>query len=98
MMQLVLVFRVLLWQQSELEHGEVDRHKKALSRWPRCSVPASGIKTRQGRLISGHLERYTGYRHFPLDWMGRGREREGQEQLLDSGLGTIGPACEKVEV
>lgn len=42
MMRLVLIFRVLLWQQSGLEHGEVNRHKKALSRCPRCSAPASG--------------------------------------------------------
>lgn len=39
MMRLVLIFRVLLWQQSGLEHGEVNRHKKALSRY---SALASG--------------------------------------------------------
>lgn len=42
MMRLDLVFRDLFWQQSGLECGEVERHKKAPSRCPRCSAPGSG--------------------------------------------------------
>lgn len=68
--------------------GQADRHKKALARCPSFR----GLRPRQGRLISGHLESTVGRTHFPLDWM-EVLERGGlRNNSSDSGLGNIGPA------